>query len=100
MSCPSWQWHSTGSRWSPVQTLPVEPLLCDLRFVPNSRGNKAAANLRPMLKAPNSYAKRILLIISLCLTMQSKMSWREDYPDQLRLLQLIGRPLLHICGLA
>ena len=47
MSCPSWQWHRTGSRWSPVRTLLVAPLWCDLGFVPNSRGNKAAANLRP-----------------------------------------------------
>ena len=47
MSCPSWQWHRTGSRWSPVRTLPVAPLWCDLGFVPNSRGIKAAANLRP-----------------------------------------------------
>ena len=47
MSCPSWQWHRNGSRWSPVRTLPVAPLWCDLGFVPNSRGNKAAANLRP-----------------------------------------------------
>ena len=47
MSCQSWQWHRTGSRWSPVRTLPVAPLWCDLGFVPNSRGNKAAANLRP-----------------------------------------------------
>ena len=37
----------TGSCWSPVQTLPVAPLWCDLGFFPNSRGNKAAANLRP-----------------------------------------------------
>ena len=43
----SWQWHRTGSRWSPDRTLPVAPLSCDLGFVPNSRGNKAAANLRP-----------------------------------------------------
>ena len=52
MSCPSWQWHRTGSRWPPVRTLPVAPLWCDLGFVPNSRGNKleAAANLRPNLK--------------------------------------------------
>ena len=48
MSCPSWQRHRTGSRWSPVRTLPVAPLWCDLGFVPNSRGNKAAANLRPI----------------------------------------------------
>ena len=27
--------------------LPVAPLWCDLGFFPNSRGNKAAANLRP-----------------------------------------------------
>ena len=45
MSCPSW--HRTGSSWSPVRTLPVAPLWCDLGFVPNSSGNKAAANLRP-----------------------------------------------------
>ena len=48
MSCPSWQWHRTGSSWSPVQTLPVAPLWCDLGLVPNSRGNKAAANPRPV----------------------------------------------------
>ena len=48
MSCPSWQWHRTGSSWSPVRTLPVAPLWCDLGFVPNGRGNKAAANLSPM----------------------------------------------------
>ena len=48
MSCPSWQWHRTGSRWFPVRTLPVAPLWCDLGFVPNRRGNKAAANLRPI----------------------------------------------------
>ena len=47
MSCPSWRWHRTGSRWFPVRTLPVAPLWCDLGFVPNSRGNKAAANLCP-----------------------------------------------------
>ena len=39
MSCPSWQWHRTGYRWSPVRALPVAPLCCDL-------GLKAAANLR------------------------------------------------------
>ena len=47
MSCPSWQWHRTGSRWFPVRILPVAPLWCDQGFVPNRRGNKAAANLRP-----------------------------------------------------
>ena len=31
---------------SPVRTLPAAPLWCDLVFVPNSRGNKAAANRR------------------------------------------------------
>ena len=41
ISCPSWQWHRTGSRWSPVRTLPVAPLWCDLGFVPNRRGNIA-----------------------------------------------------------
>ena len=47
MSCPIWQWHRTGSSWSPVRTLPVAPLWCDLGFVPNSSGNKAAVNLHP-----------------------------------------------------
>ena len=47
MSCPSWQWHRTGSRWFPVRTLLVAPLWCDLGLVPNSRGNKAAVNLCP-----------------------------------------------------
>ena len=31
MSCPIWQWHRTGYRCSPVRTLPVAPLWCDLR---------------------------------------------------------------------
>ena len=52
-SLVSWQWHRTGSRWSPVRTLPVAPLWCDLGFVPNSRGNKAAANLRPYVMKNN-----------------------------------------------
>ena len=30
LSCPSWQWHRTGYLWSPVWTLPVAPLWCDL----------------------------------------------------------------------
>ena len=30
MSCPSWQWYRTGYRWSPVRTLSVAPLWCDL----------------------------------------------------------------------
>ena len=33
MSCPSWQsWHTSrnGYRWSPLRTLPVAPLWCDL----------------------------------------------------------------------
>ena len=47
MSYPSWQWHRTESSWSPVRTLPVAPLWCDLGFFPNSSDNKAAANLRP-----------------------------------------------------
>ena len=32
---------------APVQTLTVAPLRCDLGLVPNSSGNKAAANLGP-----------------------------------------------------
>ena len=39
-----------GSRWFPGRTLPVAPLWCDLGFVLNSRGNKAAANLRPVMR--------------------------------------------------
>ena len=34
MSCPSWQWHRTGYRWSPVRTLPLAPLRCDLDVIP------------------------------------------------------------------
>ena len=55
MFCLSWQWHRTGSRWSPVRTLPVAPLWsrCDLGY---SHGIKAAANLRPTktVRARNS----------------------------------------------
>ena len=47
---PCWQWHRIGSGWSPVWSLPLAPLQCDLGFFPNSRGNKAAANLRPTLQ--------------------------------------------------
>ena len=32
MSCPSWPRHRTGYRRSPVRTLPVAPLWCDLDF--------------------------------------------------------------------
>ena len=46
MSGPSWQWHRTGSHWSPFRTLPA-PLWCDLGFFPNSSGKKAVANLHP-----------------------------------------------------
>ena len=49
MSCPSWQWHRTGSCWSPVRTLPVVPLCCDLGFFLNSSGNKAVVNLHPII---------------------------------------------------
>ena len=42
-----------GSHWSSVGTLPVAPLWCDLGFFPNSRGIKAAANLRPNKAAAN-----------------------------------------------
>ena len=48
MSCPSWQWHRTGSSWSLVRTLPVAPLWCDQGFFLNSCGDKAAANLSPV----------------------------------------------------
>ena len=51
---PCWQWHRTGSSWSSVLTLLVAPLWCDLVFFPNSRGNKAAANLRPKYQRANS----------------------------------------------
>ena len=63
MSCPSGQWHRTGSSWSPVWTLPVAPLCCDLGFVQNSCGNKDAANLCPMGKSSrwwNAPSQRII----------------------------------------
>ena len=56
-----WQWHRIGSRWSPVRTLPVAPLWCDLGFVPNSRGNKAAANLRPLQQPLTESLKVVFL---------------------------------------
>ena len=72
MSCPSWQWHRTGSHWSPVRTLPVAPLWCDLGFVQNSRGNKAAADLRLINSLCNilicteeeGVAARLILLVS------------------------------------
>ena len=71
MSCPSWQRHRTGSRWSPVRTLPVAPLWCDLGFFPNSRGNKPAANLPPTdLHVSRAYPRSYLLVPWLCLHLQ------------------------------
>ena len=67
MSCPDWQWHRTGSRWSPIRTLPVAPLWCDLGFSPNSRGNKAAANLR---------VRPTIFRCVRCFGWDCKMSWR------------------------
>ena len=65
LSCPSWQWHRTGSRWFPVRTLLVAPLWCDLGFFPNCRGNKAVANLRPTqirsISAPNMHELEICI---------------------------------------
>ena len=55
LQCLSWQWHRSGSCWSPVQTLPVAPSCCDLGFFPNSCGNKAAANLQPTNKIKSSH---------------------------------------------
>ena len=49
MSCPSWQWHRAGYSWSPVRTLPVALLWCNLglrSLLLNSRGNKAVATPR------------------------------------------------------
>ena len=40
-----------------ILTLPVAPLWCDLGFVPYSRGNKAAANLRPIYIYMHIYIK-------------------------------------------
>ena len=64
MSCPNWQWHRTGSRWSPVRTLLVAPLWCDLGVVPNSRGNKAAANLRPSVSHNMLYNTMDMLYVT------------------------------------
>ena len=52
MPLPTWtrdvlSWHRTGSRWSPVRTLPVTPLWCDLGFFPNSRGIKSCGDPPP-----------------------------------------------------
>ena len=55
--------HRTGSHWSPVRTLPVVPLWCDLEFVPTSRGNKAAANLRPIQETHTLQLSRPIEII-------------------------------------
>ena len=52
MSCPSWQWHRSGSSWSPVLYLPVAPLWCDLGFFPNSRGNKSCCEPPPYTYFP------------------------------------------------
>ena len=62
MSCPSWQWHRTGCHRSPIRTLPVAPLWCDLGFCSRTVVViKLAANLRlsvlkcyPLLKLCNS----------------------------------------------
>ena len=51
--CFIYKWHRTGSSWSPVRTLPVAPVWCDLGFFPNSRSDKAAANLRPKQQQQN-----------------------------------------------
>ena len=51
MSCPSWQreWHRTGYSWSPVWTLQVVSLWCDLRCCSRTvvviKQLQAAANL-------------------------------------------------------
>ena len=42
--------NERGSRPRRNTNLPVAPLWCDLEFFPNSRGNKAAANLRPKVE--------------------------------------------------
>ena len=63
LSCPSWQWHRAGSCWSPVRTLQVAPLWCDLRFFQNSCGNKAAENLCPVQVA--EHFSFLLLLSSL-----------------------------------
>ena len=44
-----------------VRTLPVAPLWCDLGFVPDSRGNKAAANLRLSEMVQTSLAEKELI---------------------------------------
>ena len=66
---PSWQWHRTGSQWFPVRTLPVAPLWCDLGFVPNSRGNKAAAYLRPITCFSNAYLHifHVYVVLHICI---------------------------------
>ena len=90
MSCPSWQWHRIGSRWSPVRTLPVAPLWCDLGFVPNSRGNKAAANLRPksaaLQREPNILLTQTNVEFTLIVTVKVNISFRltTEFPSPRR----------------
>ena len=59
MSCPSWQWHRTGSRWSPVRTLPVAPLWYSSRTVVEIKLRRTSA-----LQAPMHYTPRINLIMT------------------------------------
>ena len=64
VTCYIWQWHRNGSSWSPVRTPPVAPLWCDLGFVPNSLGNKAAAILRPIYAALICYVTEVVCNIN------------------------------------
>ena len=61
MSCPSWQWHRTGSSWSPVRTLPVAPLWCDLGFVPNSLGNSEVDQTSVALEVYHTFSVSICI---------------------------------------
>ena len=81
------QWNRTGSRWSPVRTLPVVPLWCGLGFILNSRGNKAAANFCPM---SNSVKSHNHLDSKPEPEKRKNGSWKLDRKAKWHLLQLCG----------
>ena len=70
MSCPSWQWHRTGYHWSPVRTLPVAPLWCDLCC----SQTQAPANLRLTWIGPTKVMTRKLFFPWECKRSTSKIT--------------------------
>ena len=50
MSCPSWQWHRIGYRWSPVRTLPVDLGRCPEQSWLESCGESPPKNKTAVLR--------------------------------------------------